>query len=202
MAILTMPIDRVASVRRTLQTATALARSPFTGRAQSQFWGGEWWVYEVEMGLSTRFDGRALSAFFTALGGARNTFLFADPTARYAGNLIAPGAPVVAGAGQPVGAQVVITTGWVPGIAIEAGTMFSLGSGAETRLYMTTAAVIADGSGLAALPITPGLRASPPAGAAIEYERPQAHLRLTSPVPSQMAPADKYRFSFTAEEAL
>ena len=200
MAVFQMPMDRVAAVRRTLRTATFLRRSQYTGQEDVYDWGGEWWAYEIEMGLTTRQDGRSLSAFFTTLGGARNTFLFPDPTARHLGEYFALGAPQVDGAGQA--GNVLVTDGWTPHATLRAGMCVSFGTGATTRFHMLSQDETVDAAGRVSLPIVPALRAAPNDNLAVEYARPVVRLRLSSPVPTSIAPADRYTFSFTAEEAL
>jgi hypothetical protein len=199
MAVLSFPVVRVAALGRTLKTATVGVRSPFTGQEQVQDWGGSWWSYEVEMAVTTGGEARALSAFFTALGGKRNTFTFADPKAGISGAFVA-GQPRVDGSGQS--GSTLVTAGWDAGRQLVAGDTFSLGTGAAARLYMLTADALTNSQGRATLQIVPPLRSSPANNAPIEAHAPLVHLRLSSPVPTQMDLADVFRFSFTAEEAL
>jgi hypothetical protein len=78
----------------------------------------------------------------------------------------------------------------------------SFGDGAATRLHQLTADAEVNADGEATLSLVPGIRSAPADNAEIEWSRPLVHLRLTSPVPSDIGLADVYRFSFTAEEAL
>lgn len=200
MAVFTMPLDRVANVNgRSLVAATGVARSPFTGRQQVQAWGGEWWQYDITLGISSREEARTLSAFFTRLKGPANTFLFSDPSARNIDELINMGLPSVRGAGQS--GNVLATENWVPGLYLHEGMGISLGEGAATRFHMIVEPVLVDNLGRADIVIEPALRASPANGAAIEYAEPKVHLRLLQPVPAAVARGDIHRFSFTAEEA-
>lgn len=201
MALFPMPLERVASVNaRTLVAATGSARSPFTGRRQVQEWGGEWWQFDITMGLSSRHDARTLGAFFTRLKGPVHTFLFTDPSVRNIDDYINMGLPTVRGAGQT--GNVLATENWVPGIYIHEGMGISLGSGTATRFHMIVEPVFVDDLGRADLVIEPALRSSPVNGAAIEHLSPKVHLRLLQPVPAAVARGDLHRFSFTAEEAL
>jgi hypothetical protein len=201
MAVYTMPLDRVARVdARTLVAATGSARSPFTGRKQVQVWGGEWWQFDITMGISSREDARTLGSFFTRLKGPVHTFLFTDPSVRNIDDYINMGSPTVLGAGQ-TGSELQ-TQGWVPGIYIHEGMGISLGSGAATRFHMIVEPVFVDALGRADLVLEPALRAPPPDGAAIEHINPQVHLRLLQPVPTAVERGDIHRFSFTAEEVL
>jgi len=193
-----LPLTLVQSLERRLVTSTAAATSPFTGTAQVQDWGGEWWEYSFEMALMKGRNGRRLSAFFAALGGMRGRFLFRDPSVDQA-DLV--GNPAVSGAGQTGNA--LVTLGWAPSVAaLQAGDLFQLGLDATTRLYQVTQDAVADASGQANLQFTPKLRASPAEGAAVEIVNPAVLLRLTSPVPTRIGRADSFRFTLNAREAL
>lgn len=193
-----LPLTLVTRLERRLVTATAVATSPFTGTEQVQDWGGEWWDYTIELAQRPGRDGRRLSAFFAALGGARGRFLFRDPSVQQAGSF---GAPTVAG-GFQTGATL-MTEGWVPSIPVlQTGDLVSLGTDDATRLHQLTADVLSDYAGRANLELVPRLRASPGDGDPIEITAPAVLLRLTAPVPSLIGRADMYRFSLTAREAL
>ena len=193
-----LPLTLVTSLERRLVTATSLAASPFTGSAQVQDWGGEWWEYQIEMAQTQGRDGRRLAAFFAQLGGARGRFLFRDPAI-----VQTPGTgdPIVDGAGQS--GNMLATRGWAPDVpALLAGDFLSLGADSATRLYQLTADATADATGRATLNLVPRLRASPADGASLEIAAPAVLLRLAAPVPARIGRADSYRFSFTAREAL
>ncbi|TCO68507.1 hypothetical protein [Rhodovulum euryhalinum] len=193
-----LPPALVAGLERRLVTASAVALSPFTGTAQVQDWGGEWWAYSIDLAPRQGREARRLAAFLAALGGVRGTFLFRDPTARPAGSV---GAPVVAG-GFQAGAR--LATGrWAPGgTALLAGDLVSLGTGAATRLHQLTEDVVADADGRATLALVPRLREAPSDGAPLEIAAPAVVLRLTGPVPATVGRADTWRFSLSAREAL
>ena len=182
---------------RRLIGAVAVTTSPFTGQQQVQDWGGEWWQYGVECAVALDAEGRALSAFFAALGGPRQAFLFTETSV----SQTVGGTPVVNGAGQT--GNTLNVSGLTPSVAsFRAGDFFSLGTDDTTRLYQVTANVTADGSGNAAVLIVPKLRSSPANAAALEVVAPQVALRLTSPVPAAVGLVDDYRFSFSAVEAI
>ena len=193
-----LPLTLVASLERRLVAASAVATSPFTGSEQVQDWGGEWWEYGIEMARMNGRDGRRLSAFLAALGGARGRFLFRDPTIRQPGTILAP---VVAGGAQTGGT--LATSGWPPlTTPLFAGDFFSLGSDTATRLYQLTSDVVSNAAGLASLSFVPRLRASPADGAALQIAAPAVLLRLTAPVPTRIGRADTFLFTLTAREAL
>lgn len=193
-----LPQTLVQSLERRLVTATAVAASPFTGTEEVQDWGGEWWDYAIEMARMTGRDGRRLSAFLAALGGARGRFLFRDPTIRQPGSTLAP---LVAGGFQTGG--MLVTAGWPPFAApLLAGDFFSIGTGAQTRLHQLTADVGTDEAGQATLAFVPRLRSSPADGSPLDISAPGVVLRLTAPVPTRIGRADSFLFTLAAREAL
>lgn len=192
-----LPIASVIRAEATLQVAAAATQSPFTGTQQVQFWGGEWWSFDIELKANRGQQARALGAFLTALRGVVGTFLL-DVPQRALGTV---GAPLVNGAGQTGGA--LVTDGWTPSItAMQSGDFFSLGSGADTKLYQLTADVVVNGSGQATLQFVPNLRASPADNAALAVVAPRALLRPQSTIPYDPAPGPFFRVSFTAIEAI
>jgi hypothetical protein len=197
-AIPELPLTLVQSLERRLVTATAVSVSPFTGTAEVQDWGGEWWDYAIEMARTTGRDGRRLSAFLAALGGPRGRFLFRDPTIRQPGSTLAP---VVAGGFQS--GSLLMTSGWPPfATPLFAGDFFSLETGAATRLHQLTADVVTDEAGIATLAFVPRLRTAPDDGTPLEITAPVVILRLTAPVPTRIGRADSFLFTLAAREAL
>lgn len=200
MTILTMPRESVRSVTRTLEAAVGVATSPFTLTSQVQDWGGELWVFDFDMQVTQGRDGKELSAFFAQLGGPRGRFYWHDQSVSQSGYTVF-GNPEVDGAGQT--GNTLDTAGWTPNLTVmRAGDFFSLGSGADTRLYQLTADVESDGEGEATMQFVPRLRMSPGDEAAIEVANPAVVLRLDAPVPAAIGLADIYRFSVKAREAI
>ena len=198
MTLPVLPNPLVESLERRLETAATLVRSGFTGATQVQDWGGEWWAYRFEMALTRGGDGRALSAFFAALGGVRGRFLFTDPTAA---SEPGAGSPVVLTPDQ--GGHALVTGNWAADQRVmRAGDLLSLGTGGTTRLYQVTEDAWSEVTGVATLRIVPRLRASPPVNAPVEISAPQVLLRLTAPVPTRIGRSESYRFTVTAREAL
>lgn len=196
--ILELPLTLVQTLERRLVTTTAVSASPFTGTAEVQDWGGEWWDYAIEMARMTGRDGRRLSAFLAALGGPRGRFLFRDPTIRQPGSTLAP---VVAGGFQS--GSLLMTSGWPPfATPLFAGDFFSLETGAATRLHQLTADVVTDEAGIATLAFVPRLRTAPDDGTPLEIAAPAVVLRLTAPVPTRIGRADSFLFTLAAREAL
>lgn len=195
MALPLLPLTLVTSLERRLVTSVAEARSPFTGTSQIQDWGASWWEYQIEMAVTQGANARRLSAFFTALGGLRGRFLFADPSIEVP---LAVGTPYVTAA-QSAGASTLQTAGW--GLGLRAGDFFQLGTDATTRLYQVTEDVTPVGSE-ATLAFVPPLRASVPVGTLLGLDAPSVLLRLTAPVPTVIGRADQHRFTFSAREAL
>ena len=190
-----LPFTLVTSVTRTLQTATAVTSSPFTGSQQVQDWGGEWWTYEIEFTVRQGADGRRLSAFFAALGGSRGTFIFRDP---FVGYPLVTGPALVNGGLQTGNALAIDAMGTQ---ALLAGDFIQLGTLGTTRLYQVTADATPV-AGAATLQIIPKLRAPSVNNEAVNIKNPGVLLRLTSPVPASIGLADIYRISISAREAL
>lgn len=182
---------------RKLRAAAAVVTSPFTLQAQVQDWGGRRWEYDIALGAAQDLAGRRISVFFDALSGSIGRFIFADPSIVQS----VGGTPLVKGAGQ-TGSALVIDELTPSALAFRAGDFFSLGTGADTRLYRVTADVTANGAGEASLPIIPPLRSSPADNAQLEVAAPKVLLRMSGPVPTSVAPAMVHRFSFSAVEAI
>lgn len=193
--IATLPISRVTDARRTLMTAVSDSRSPFTGTSQTQDWGGEWWVYEIDFATMSRADGKILSAFFAKLGGKRTPFLFVDPWIKNPSGL---GTPLVNGGGQT--GNSLVTDGW-SAAGLKTGDFFSLGADVTTRLYHVTADVVPV-AGAATVQFVPALRSPPADNAPLVVASPPVLLRLDSPVPTGLGIADDYRFTVSAREAI
>ena len=196
--IVELPRIWVASLERRLVTATSQTPSPFTGSTEVQDWGGEWWEYEIEFAAQSGPLARSLSAALTALGSGRGLLLFADPG-------IMPKSLT-----QPVTLQLAVsggnllqTQGWTPGLpAVLSGDFISIGSGRDTRLHQVAFDAAANAQGRVALPIFPAIRASLPAGTALEVNQPKVLLRPTSSVPTRIERAARHRFTLSAREAI
>lgn len=190
-----LPIYAGNTTERTLNGAVAASRSTFTGTDQVQDWGGQWWEYTIGFAARNLADGKRLSAFFTALGGMRTPFLYADPTIH---NPTGIGSPAVNGAGQTGNSMV--TDGW-SAAGLKTGDFFSLGANSLTRLYMVTADVVPV-AGAATIEFTPKLRLPTIDNEPLEVVAPKVLLRLTSPAPTSIGLADIYQFSLSAREAI
>lgn len=182
---------------RVLVAASAAVTSPFTLQMQVQDWGGRQWQYDLTLTPMKGDDARRISVFLDALAGSVGRFLLADPTISQA----VGGTPLVKGAGQT--GSTLAVDGLTPSVlAFRAGDFFSLGTGADTRLYRVTADVTANGAGEASLSIIPPLRSSPADNAPLEVTAPKVLLRLSGPIPTSISPAMIHRFSFSAVEAI
>lgn len=198
MTVPSFPTNLVTEMSRRLAASVAVASSPFTGTQQVQDWGGRWWEYSLDLKVTQGAAARSLSAFLAALGGSAGTFIFTDQSMDQAST---PGTPLVVGAGQT--GNTLATDGWpVSQTVMLAGEFFSLGTDTATRLYQLTADVVSNGSGAATLAFVPALRSSPADNDPLEVLAPKVLLRLTEPTPAQVSPADIFRFSLTAREAI
>ena len=192
-----LPAHSVLRAVPSLQVAAAASQSPFTGTQQVQFWGGEWWTFEIELKANRGQQARALGAFLVQLRGIVGTFLLDVPQRA----LGAIGTPLVKGAGQSGGS--LLTDGWaLSQTCMQAGDFFSIGAGANTRLYQLTADVVSNGAGDATLQFVPNLRAAPADNTALTITAPRVHLRPQAPIPYDPMPGPFFRVSFTAIEAL
>lgn len=90
----------------------------------------------------------------------------------------------------------------IPGLVARASDFFTLGEGANTRLYQLTQDVTPNGDGNATLHFVPPLREAPPDGAALGVDKPAVLLRPTGPIPANIGLANFYRFSLSAREAI
>lgn len=80
------------------------------------------------------------------------------------------GSPTVNGAGQS--GRTLICNGFTAGVTIPAGLFFSVSVAGRSYLYQVALATTADGSGNATLTLSPMLRASPAASAALNFAAP------------------------------
>lgn len=198
MTVPTFPTNLISEMSRRLASAVASATSPFTGTQQVQDWGGRWWEYQLDLKVMQGRDARELAAFLAALGGSAGTFLLDDQTLDQAST---PGTPLVNGASQT--GTALVTDGWpVSQTVMLAGDFFSLGTDATTRFYQLTADVVSNGSGAATLAFVPALRTSPADNDPLEVVAPKVLLRLIEPAAVQISPADLYRCSISAREAI
>lgn len=195
MTVPVLPVPLVKSVTRSLVATVAVSQSAFTGSRQVQDWGGEWWLYDIEMALMQGRNGQRLSAFLAQLGGPRGAFLFTDPSIR---NTVIGATPLVNGAGQS--GNSLVTDGW-GATGLKAGDFFSLGTDSATRLYQVTTDVTPV-AGAATVQFVPRLRSVPADNAPMAVVAPQVLLSLTAPVPVQIYGADKYTVRFSAREAI
>ncbi len=81
------------------------------------------------------------------------------------------GVPLVLGGNQQ--GEILSVDGLTPGVVIPKGKWLSVIASGRRFAYLTTAEVIANGSGQAALPIWPMIRRSPPDNAVVELAEPK-----------------------------
>lgn len=108
-------------------------------------------------------------------------------------------APLVNGAGQA--GAILNADAFTPGVVIPVGTPFSFLVAGRNYLHMTRAAISANGSGAAALPIGPLLRASPADNTALNFAAPQIEGFVEGPeIPWSVDTAMLYGVSFALFE--
>lgn len=183
-----------------LQAITQEHVSPLTGALQTQELPGAYWRVRVEYHNLLEADCRLIWAWLGKMRGrAGRVYLpnLGRPTPKGVGG----GSPAVSGASQ-TGASLQVsggplsTSGWlVPGDFI----------GVNGQMYLVTADVATDGSGVAAIPIAPPLRESPPDLGAVTLSSPTITALLSDDrqgwtyEPGYMG---RHTFTFDLREAL
>ena len=162
----------IAEVTLRAVSNDAYGRNPFTLDLIKQIFDGRMWAGTVTITPQDEPNGRALSAWLTALrraGTNAGTFLLGDPSAdKPLGSAKdTPGTPVVNGAGQTgealnVSGLPLSATGY-----LLAGDYVQLGTGATARLKKVLDDVDSDGAGLATMNLWPPVRTAPANGAAV-----------------------------------
>lgn len=172
----TMAHPRPASFGFGLLSPSLVFTSSLTGTVQTASLPGARWTARMVWPVMSRATSAELEVLLVALRGRANRLVIWNlgrPILRGAGG----GAPIVNGAGQ-IGTTINISglptnlIGWaLPGDMV--------GVGGE--LKMVTARVDSGGTGLAAMSVTPPLRASPANGSAIVVTRPTARFIAAEP---------------------
>jgi hypothetical protein len=186
-----------------LQHNTLRFVSPVTRQAQVLRREGARWVAELTFDpLNARLAG-VLEGLLAALAGSVNTvrlrdfrreFRTGDPRSQGdvpsgpfsfddatiftddTGLVVGSGTPAFA-AGAPRGALSIATQGWYPNaVAVGAGDHIGIAG----RLYMATERVVASGTGTAAIPVAPPLRAAAPVGEPLVLTNATVPMRLVS----------------------
>ncbi len=156
----------------------AYARAPWTLDLIKQIFDGRMWAGTLTILPQNEANGRALTAWLTALrraGTNAGTFMLGDPSAPepLGSAKDTPGAPVVAGASQTgeslnVSGLPTSATGY-----LLAGDYIQIGSGVSARLKKVLDDVDSDGSGLATMVLWPPVRTAPSNGSAIVVSDPE-----------------------------
>jgi hypothetical protein len=185
-----LPNTLVKSSTRTLQSAGAAPKSPFSFSSQAQDWGGRQWLFDIEFTSQKGAGARALAAFFHKNGGRAGSFIFRCPTMRreYTNT------PLVKGAGQT--GESLVTDGWSSN-ELKAGDFISIG----TRLH-TVMADVTHTAGTATISIYPPLRSSPADNTPVEIVAPSVLLRALEDVPVPIDTALFHHFTIKCEEVL
>lgn len=180
----------IRSVEFRSVNAVAYERSPFTFAGQAQASAGQMWAVDVTLPPMKRSDAEKWVGWLVSLRGQFGTFLIGDPLAT------APmGTATTATITGSSGSNSVTTA--MTGTLL-AGDWFSLGSGADQRLYKVTA----DRSGNGTMYIYPSLR-SAASGATATLTSPKGRFRLSSNETSwSVNEAAIYGISFSAMEAI
>jgi hypothetical protein len=185
-----------------METAAAIARSPFTYEQQVQEHQGQRWIIKAELPPMKREVAAAWQAFVLSLRGVRGTFLLGDPDGATPQG-IATGSPSVDGASQS--GFTLATKGWTAGQTgiLLAGDYIQLGTGASSTLHMVMADANSDGGGLTTLDINPRLRSSPSDSATITTTNCKGVFRMRERIQGWRSDhASRFGIDFECEEAL
>lgn len=196
MAVFLPPVPMLADVRGRLIDFGAVLTPPLGGAGQLIARFGDRYSYDI--GLPSLSDACArnwIGARLKAKARAE-TLVLTVPTVKKAG--LPTGAQVSGGAQLGTTLNV---KGLGAGRAIPAFTPFSFQFNGRYYLHMTTDDVVANGSGVAALPIAPMLRVSPTADSAVEFVAPKLEGFLDgTTVEWDLRRLKRYGTSFTIAE--
>lgn len=158
-------------VRLEFNRNTRATRSPFTGRTQQQRALNEWWVGEIRLANLTDTEAAQWRAWLLSLKGRTGTFRMGP----YRKNQGSPSAddPTVDGSGQT--GRRLRTVGWTPNS--EGNLLPGDHLEVDQYLYLVTAPVDADSSGVADVAIWPRLRTQPADGAPVIIDNPRGTFR-------------------------
>jgi hypothetical protein len=195
---LTPPTDWTHSfVKWGMNNLSGVGVSPFTGQQQIHDWTADFWDIEVSFDPMTREEAAPWIAFMAQLRGSIGTFRYGDIlTATAQGS---PGGTArVMGANQ-TGLEL-ITDGWTISTAIfKKGDKIQI----DNSLYVITADVSSNGSGVATLDIWPQLRGHGD-NTVIVYSNAKGLFRLVqgSEVAEEIGRSGLWNLSFKAVEAI
>lgn len=199
---------RPATIAWHLRPNTSAFVSPLTGTVQTIELPGAAWVAEITLDFVTEAKWRAWTAFLARLRGqagrayvppfhvgtgsscARSatgsgltcdsSAVTADSAAYSADDVTyaSLGTPRVAGGSQS--GATLVTDGWAPGADVfAAGDFFHYDTAFDARsLHMVTESVIADGDGIAVLPIEPPIRTAPADNTRLEIDAPSCIMAI------------------------
>lgn len=168
----------VGTVAWEARSNDSYARNPWSLDLVKQIFDGRMWQGTLTIVPQKATQGRALSAWLTALrraGTNAGTFLLGDPSASQplGSAKDTPGTPVVSGAGQTgealnVSGLPLSATGY-----LLAGDYIQIGTGASSRLKKVLDQVDSDAGGLATINVWPPIRTAPADASAIVVSNPQ-----------------------------
>ena len=168
----------LASVRWTARSNDAYGRNQFTLALIKQIFDGRMWEGTVTVLPQNEADGRALTAWLTALrrtGTNAGTFLLGDPSASepLGSAKDTPGTPIVSGAGQT--GEVLNVSGLPNNVTgyLLAGDYIQIGTGVTARLKKVIDDVESNHNGFATMGLWPPMRVAPVNGSVITVSTPK-----------------------------
>lgn len=165
---LNVPDHNFASMSMRLRRANAMTESTFTLQQQVYQYTGAVWEAEIRLPPMKRETAKQWQAFILSLRGMRGTFLMGNPLDASSG---ATGVQLD-GEGTIRDTSINVTgTG-----SLEAGDVFSIGSGTDKHLHM----VVQDASATGTIDIEPPLRTTYADNTALDFTLPTGVWRLAS----------------------
>lgn len=202
---ISIPNNRISSIRLIARNAVAVAASPFTFAQQVYRHQGQGWEADISIPPMKREDAEAWVSFLLRLRGQYGTFLLGDPngaTPRGSASTTT-GTPVVNGASQTgdelnIDGLPVSVSGY-----LLAGDYIQLGSGSTATLHKVLEDVDSNASGEATLNLFPAVRTAPSDNAAVTVSNAKGNFRLNANETSwDINTASIYGITFGAVEAL
>ena len=187
MAILTFPtIRRPSGASYRLRGNTQTHTSPFDGTVQTLEQQGAVWEFSLTWESLNSDDQRVLAAFLASLRGRAERISY-SPISWAPRRATGGGSPTISGASQS--GSTLTTAGWSASVQVmRAGDWLSYAdTSGRTRLHMVTADTSSNGSGVAALPITPPIRRAGANGAAVSVTAPSGVFMLSDDAAPEMS---------------
>lgn len=186
-----VPDHNFASMSMRLRRANAMSESNFTLQQQVYQYTGAVWEAEIRLPPMKRSDAKAWQAFILSLRGTAGTFIMGDPL-----NVSAGASNVQLNGSGTVRSTTIAATGTG---SLEAGDVFSIGTGSDAHLHMVIGDVTLDGN----IDIEPPLRLTYADNTTLDFTLPKGVWRLASnDIGWDIDQASTYGFTIPCIEAI